>query len=243
MPKYRKLHVKITESLDLNDMPDDFTRLFWVLLPLGLCREGRGIDNPSWIKSKIFPLREDIKNGEINTAIDWLEQRGMIIRYQVEGRKYFYLPKFHTYQGSTTKEAESNYPSPPELLQTYSGVSRGDMNTEYCILNNESESESKSDQPFSQLQTAFINASGIPDFGMKPRAIEAGRRMVKAGIVPDDITQAIEELGDDYTITDLASVEKAAYNVKRKRMGKDKQDKSSSLSVIEELIEEENGKQ
>ena len=34
MPRYRKLHTKTLESLDINDMPDDFCRLFWTLLPL-----------------------------------------------------------------------------------------------------------------------------------------------------------------------------------------------------------------
>ena len=32
MPLYRKFWVKTTESQDINDMPDDFTRLLWVLL-------------------------------------------------------------------------------------------------------------------------------------------------------------------------------------------------------------------
>lgn len=122
MPKYRKLHVKTTESLDINDMPDDFTRLMWVLLPLGLCREGRGIDNPAWIKSKLFPLRVDVTQEMIDTAMDWYVQRGMIIRYQVDGRAYFHLPTFHKYQGSTTKEAESDYPPPPEQSTDYSRV-------------------------------------------------------------------------------------------------------------------------
>ena len=73
MPRYRKLHVKTVESLDINDMPDDFTRLMWVLLPLGLCREGRGIDNPAWIKSKLFPMRLDVSDcGEM------MEQRAGI---------------------------------------------------------------------------------------------------------------------------------------------------------------------
>jgi len=121
MPRYRKLHVKTVESLDLNDMPDDFTRLMWVLLPLGLCREGRGIDNPAWVKSKLFPLRLDVTPETITAAMDWYEKRGMLVRYQVEGRGYFYLPSFPKYQGNTIKEAESNYPPPPEPTQDNSG--------------------------------------------------------------------------------------------------------------------------
>ena len=117
MPRYRKLHVKATESLDINDMPDDFTRLLWLMLPLGLCREGRGIDNPSWIKSKIFPLRMDVTHEMIQDAMDWYAEREMIKCYQVNGRSFFYVPSFKTYQGDTTKETESDYPIPPQSTE------------------------------------------------------------------------------------------------------------------------------
>ncbi len=115
MPKYRKLHTKTVESLDINDMPDDFTRLMWVLLPLGLCSEGRGLDNPAWIKSKIFPLRLDVTPEMIGAAMDWYAHRGMVRRYTVDGRDYFCIPTWHKYQGDTQREAESDYPPPPEM--------------------------------------------------------------------------------------------------------------------------------
>ncbi len=113
MPKYRKLHTKATESIDLNDMPDDFTRLLWVMLPLALCREGRGVDNPSWVRSKVFPLRQDVTVEMVQAAMDWYENRAMLVRYAHNGRGYFYVPTFHKYQGNTIKEAESIYPAPP----------------------------------------------------------------------------------------------------------------------------------
>jgi hypothetical protein len=114
MPRYRKLHVKTVESLDINDMPDDFTRLLWVLLPLALCRKGRGVDNVAWVKSRVFPMRLDVTGEMIAGALNWYEQRDMLRRYQVDGRGYFYVPTFPKYQGNTEKEAESNYPPPPE---------------------------------------------------------------------------------------------------------------------------------
>ncbi len=113
MPRYRKLHTKITESLDVNEMPDDFTRLFWVLLPLALCRQGRGISNPAWLKSKVFPLREDVTTAQVARAFDWLVGRRMVKLYTVDRRDYFYIPSWDRYQGDTSKEAESDYPAPP----------------------------------------------------------------------------------------------------------------------------------
>ena len=119
MPTWRKLHTKATESLDINAMPDDFHRLLWVMLPLGLDREGRGIDNPSWVKAKIMPLRTDITPDDISAAMAWFTERDMIRRYEVDGRNYFYVPTFKTYQGNTSRESKSTYPAPPaELTQS-----------------------------------------------------------------------------------------------------------------------------
>ena len=113
MPQWRKLHTKATDSLDINDMPDDFHRLLWVLLPLGLDREGRGLDNPAWVKSRVMTLRTDVTYEDVSRAMDWYERRGMIERYQIDGRCYFWVPSFPRYQGNTSKEAESQFPPPP----------------------------------------------------------------------------------------------------------------------------------
>jgi hypothetical protein len=116
MPKWRKLHVKATESLDINEMPDDFHRLLWVMLPLGLDRRGRGLDTPSWIKSKVMTVREDVTPEMITAAMNWYAGHGMIERYNANGREYFWIPTWHGYQGDTSKEAESNFPPPSNYI-------------------------------------------------------------------------------------------------------------------------------
>ena len=120
MPKWRKLHVKVRESLDVNEMPDDFTRLLWVLLPIALDREGRGQDSPAWVRSNVFPLRLDVTLEQIQQAMDWIATHEMLERYQVGGRSYFWVPSFARYQGDRTREAESLYPAPCEQGETYS---------------------------------------------------------------------------------------------------------------------------
>lgn len=123
MPTYRKLHTKIIDSYDFNEMPNDFTRVFWLLLTVTSDSEGRSIDNPAWLRSKMFPLREDVKNAQINDAVEWLASHKMIVRYEVNGRNYFYIPTWKTYQTGTEKEAKSNLPT-PDLLQSNSRVSQ-----------------------------------------------------------------------------------------------------------------------
>lgn len=131
MAQYRAIHTKITQSFDFNEMPDDFTRLMWVLLPLGLDKEGRGIFNTSWIRSKLFPLREDVTAKRISDAFDWMIARGMIVCYEVEGRQYFWVPTFKSYQ-RTDKEAGSVLPS-PELVQSNSGTTPELLRSNSCL--------------------------------------------------------------------------------------------------------------
>lgn len=117
MPKYRQLHTKIIDSDDFNEMPDDFTRLVWMLLPLILDCEGRGIDSMGWVKSKLFPKRTDeIETSQVAAAFTWFAGRKMLVRYEVNGRHYFYLPTFKLYQTGTQYEAKSVLPAPiPEV--------------------------------------------------------------------------------------------------------------------------------
>lgn len=120
MPKYRQLHLKILDSIDVNDMPDDFTRLSWVLLSLVVDGAGRGIDNPAWVRSKMYPLREDVTLQQIEKAMEWYASRQMIGRYRDNERRYFYIVKWTLYQSGTEKEAKSTIPT-PDLLQSNSG--------------------------------------------------------------------------------------------------------------------------
>lgn len=136
MPKYRQTHLSILDSDDFNDMPDVFVQLVWVLLPLILDREGRGRNDISWIKSHMFPRKiNSINDDEIKRAFDWLTGKGMIIPYDIDGRYYFYVPTWKSYQSGTEREAPSKIPSPSplmvnnsevtqELVATYSGVTQ-----------------------------------------------------------------------------------------------------------------------
>jgi DnaD/phage-associated family protein len=114
MPKYRQLHAKILDSDDFNEMPDEFTRLIWVLLPLILDCEGRGYWNMAWLKSKLFPKREGLEVDAIRNSFNWFVNKTMVVKYNVNGRDYFWVPTFKTYQKGTEYEAASLLPAPPD---------------------------------------------------------------------------------------------------------------------------------
>ena len=128
MPQWRKMHLKMIESDDVINMPDDFTRFLWVMLIMIADREGRGRRNPLWIRSKAFPTRLDVTLDQVDAAMDWMAGRGMIAIYFSGEDDYFQICSFHRYQ-NTAKEAESLFPADPngssmaaELVENKSGA-------------------------------------------------------------------------------------------------------------------------
>jgi hypothetical protein len=74
MPTYRKLHTKIVDSYDFAEMPDDFTRVFWMLLIVTVDSEGRAIDNRRRNRYR-YALRP--RWGV--SALTWARSRGKLI--------------------------------------------------------------------------------------------------------------------------------------------------------------------
>ena len=119
----------------------------------------------------------------------------------------------------------------PELPNSYQAVTSSNAEVEEDIETDiEVEEDIDKEVPpeqFDQLMTAFIDESEIPAFGINKKDVEAGQRMVKAGITSDEVVGAVKVLQDKgYTMSGLASVEKTAYNQRSKRKGKARSDRS-----------------
>lgn len=92
----------------------------------------------------------------------------------------------------------------------------GDVTQAKRDVTQNTDTESYTDTEVQRLQTAFINASGIPDFGTN--GSESIEIMLKAGVTPDDITEAVRTLqAKKYTIKGINSVEKTAINIAKQR--------------------------
>jgi DnaD/phage-associated family protein len=187
MPKYRQLHLKTLDSFDFNEMPDDFTRVCWMLLMLILDSEGRGIYNMGWVRSKMFPIRQDISLGDLQKSFDWLANRGMINIYSVGERDYFYIPKWKNYQTGTKKEAPSNLPEPLELLRSNSGEAPElvDPAALYCIDN-------CIESDIAIVYKEYENNIGLLTSGISDK-IDADINDYSAGWVKDAILEATRQ--------------------------------------------------
>lgn len=207
MPKYRQLHTKIIDSFDFNEMPTDFHRVTWMLLPLILDSEGRGIYSYDWVKSKMYPLRNDVTNNDIQNAFEWFEAREMLKPYEISGRMYFYVPTFHQYQHGTQKEAESLLPAPPQSHH-HSRVTPDQLKSNSRLaleLVSVAESASASE---SESESVFESESAKKDvFSVYEQEIGA-----ITPIIAEKIVEALDEFPPDWF---RAAFAEAARNNKR----------------------------
>ena len=80
-------------------------------------REGRLEDRPLRIHAEINPYRPGFGTAQ---ALDWLCANGFIVRYQVNGAGYIWIPTFLDHQNPHVREPPSKLPS-PEKAQTDQG--------------------------------------------------------------------------------------------------------------------------
>lgn len=107
----------------------------------------------------------------------------------------------------------------------YYGASNGSVTNRYVESDVDSDSDSDSDvvattTPESQLSAAFVNATGIPELtGGPKRWFDAAEEMARAGVKPEDVVTAVQELRDkNYQIISLRSIVNPAINAMSKRI-------------------------
>lgn len=190
MPHYRKLYTKTVESLDINDMSSDFIRLMWVLLPLKCCREGRGMFSTSWLKSNIFPLRDDVTPEMIESAMQEFINLDMIFPYEVGRGKYFQIKHWFKYQGNTSKEAPSIYPAPigsevdssPELVQSNSGVSQTNVEKyPYASASASVSASSLAPNEFDDIRNAVLTVTKLDPLTIEAQDDKRIEKLFQAG--------------------------------------------------------------
>lgn len=110
--RIRQVKPEFWASLDIARLPR-LTRLHFIALWNYADDDGRAIDDHRLIKSMCFPLDDDVDGTEIEAHQVVLEREGRIVRYEVDGRRYFEILKFRDHQ-YVQKRKESVYPPVPE---------------------------------------------------------------------------------------------------------------------------------
>jgi hypothetical protein len=125
MPVGRVILKSISESKKIADLKTDGARLLYTWLLTHLDINGCYSGDPQVINGKVFTrLSKSVKT--IESYIQDLEERGLVLRYQVNGDVFLNVPDFVDKQPSLNpdREGKTNIPLPtPDLLRTNSGES------------------------------------------------------------------------------------------------------------------------
>jgi len=172
------------QNEQLAELPIEARWLF-VGLPMLADREGRLEDRPKRIKMQIFPA----DSVEVEPLLQGLEKQELIVRYEVEGRAYIWIPTFAKHQKPHHRETASVIPpyvngadhslsaASPDL-----GAAQPSLNPESGILNTSSTkkgAQAPSTPPeFGVFKKVYPKRAGSQPWSKAQRAINA---RLKAG--------------------------------------------------------------
>lgn len=113
MPRIRSIHPDACDSEKLAALSDSAERTLWRLITL-TDDDGRGEDRPKLLAAKLYPLVDDKTADDLDRDLGELDEVGLIVRYQVEDRRYYAIPTFGDWQ-SPRHPRPSKYPPPPAI--------------------------------------------------------------------------------------------------------------------------------
>lgn len=107
MARSRNIKPGFFRNADLAELPYE-ARLLFVGLWTIADREGRLEDRPKQIKMEIFPA----DNLDCDQLLNDLSATGMVIRYEIEGKRYLQVTNFSKHQNPHKDEKQSTIPAP-----------------------------------------------------------------------------------------------------------------------------------
>ena len=112
MPRIRSIHPDACDSEKLSSLSDSAERTFFRLLT-HTDDEGRGEDRPKLLAAKLYPLHDDKDAGTVDADLDELQSIGLVVRYEVGGKRFYAIPTFTDWQNPRHPTA-SKLPGPED---------------------------------------------------------------------------------------------------------------------------------
>lgn len=110
MARIRSIHPEACTSERLARVGAEAERCYW-RLQTHCDDEGRAEDNARLIWAALFPLLEDVTPGQVDGWLDELTREGLVVRYEVEGRRYLAVTQWGRFQ-HPQRPKPSKFPAP-----------------------------------------------------------------------------------------------------------------------------------
>jgi hypothetical protein len=157
--------------------------------------EGRGVDDPRLIKAAVWPLEEDIDSVDVERLQSELHRAGRIVRYEVEGRRYFQVVNWHDHQ-KPNRPQKSKIPAFTDESQRFSehslsdhGAVTDDSSPEGRGVGGESNPPGETNgEPFARRLARELSAEHGVEIEPKGGLYEAFDALLRAALetLPDD---------------------------------------------------------
>jgi hypothetical protein len=129
MPRIRSVHPDICND-DVLPEVSAYAERTWVRLWTHLDDKGRGTDNAKLWAGLLYPLHDDVTPERVERDLAELEARGLILRYEAEGRRWLCAkPESWAKYQKPQHPTPTKIPPPPDHLTSGSGGSRVDAHT------------------------------------------------------------------------------------------------------------------
>ena len=144
--RYIREEYLTSERVDLLDVREErfYFRLFLVVDDFG-----RFEANEKLLKSKVFPLKEDVRATDITRWLTACEKAGLIRLYTVSGKRYLSIDRFAQTRANC-RSTKSKYPDPPaekgDFLSLANNLQANANNLQALAADNESENENENEK-------------------------------------------------------------------------------------------------
>lgn len=113
MPRIRALKPDHWTDQDLAEQVSRDARLLLLGLWNLADEHARLRGDARYIKGQIFPYDDDLSPAAIDVLLDALDKAGRVVRYEVDGRAFMWLPHLGRDQRLEPKKVDSKLPAPP----------------------------------------------------------------------------------------------------------------------------------
>lgn len=161
--RYIREEYLTSERVDLLDVKAErfYFRLFLVVDDFG-----RFEANEKLLKSKVFPLKEDVRATDISRWLTACEAAGLIRLYTVSGKRYLSVDRFAQTRANC-RSTKSKYPEPPgekdDFQQLANNLQANANNLKAFAADNESENDNENDNDKLSLSNESESSARPPE--------------------------------------------------------------------------------
>lgn len=163
MPRIRSIHPDIADDEVVAELSAYAFRT-WVMLWTYLDDDGRGVDSAKLWAGKLYSLNDKMTAERVEKDLSELEERGLLIRYEVDGRRYLTCKpaQWKRWQKPQHPTPSKLPPLPPPLvLMSPTGAAPlGEVGVGSCVgVEGESEGEGASTAACGALADSIARAA------------------------------------------------------------------------------------